>query len=272
MKAYIQQLIGEHANILTKKSLVREYLQARVLQALQESGAFLSWAFVGGTALRFLYNIPRYSEDLDFSVSRAGEECGFEAVLLNIKSMFQAENYTITIKVSSPKTVMSAFLKFPGLFHELGISPYSTETVSIKLEIDTNPPAGAVFETKIIRRHVTVQVMQYDKASLFAGKLHAILARSYTKGRDLYDLVWYLSDPTWPFPNVQLLNNALKQTGWRGKEITEKSIASILSERMNELDWKAVAADIQPFLERAQDLQLLTQENCLGLIMDRFSS
>lgn len=270
MKAYIQQLISEYADILTKKSLVREYLQARVLQTLQDNGAFSNWAFLGRTALRFLYNIPRYSEDLDFSVRNPSEDCRFEVLLHKMKAVFQAESYTVNIKMSSPKVVMSAFLKFPGLLYELGISPYETETVSIKIEIDTNPPEGAAYSTKIIRRHVIVQVLQYDKASLFAGKLHAILSRAYTKGRDLYDFVWYLSDPSWPHPNLKLLNASLMQTGWSGDVITEKSIAPILSERMNELNWDSVSHDIQPFLERAGDLALITKDNCLGLISDKF--
>lgn len=59
-----------------------------------------------------------------------------------------------------------------------------------------------------------LNLLHYDKSSLLAGKLHAVLTRKYTKGRDLYDLMWYLSDPTWPAPNLIQLNNALKQTGW----------------------------------------------------------
>ena len=88
--------------------------------------------------------------------------------------------------------------------------------MSIKIEVDTNPPAGAVIATTLVRRHVTIHLCHYDRASLFAGKLHAILSRPWVKWRDLYDLAWYLADPAWPPPNIALLNAALAQTGWTG--------------------------------------------------------
>jgi len=89
------------------------------------------------------------------------------------------------------------------------------QTQSVKVELDTRPPAGAGFETRRVRRFVLLNLLHYDKASLFAGKLHAVLMRKYTKGRDLFDPAWYLSDPDWPEPNLPLLNNALQQSGWQ---------------------------------------------------------
>ena len=269
MKDYLKQLLAETPNPLLRKSLAREYLQARVLQALQDDGVFLRWAFLGGTALRFLYRIPRYSEDLDFSLINPADACRFEDVLKKIKTLFEAENYTIEIKVSSPKTVMSAFLKFPGLLYEMGISPHHNEALSIKFEIDTNPPLGADTTTTIVRRFVTVNVTHYDKSSLLAGKLHAILSRNYTKGRDLYDLIWYLSDRTWPDPNLLLLNAALKQSAWEGGKINNDNLKGILSHRMEELQWAKVKDDLSPFLERPQELELVTKENCLKLISEK---
>ncbi|MHC4873903.1 MAG: nucleotidyl transferase AbiEii/AbiGii toxin family protein [Planctomycetota bacterium] len=270
MKEYLKQLIEKQTDPLLQKSIVREYLQARVLQTLQDNGVFLNWAFLGGTALRFLYNIPRYSEDLDFSLVNPEEECNFEKVLKKIKSAFEAENYAVNIKVSSPKTVMSAFIKFPGLLYELGITPHRDESLSIKFEIDTNPPEGGGTATTIVRRFVTVNVTHYDKPSLLAGKLHAVLSRAYTKGRDLYDLVWYLSDNNWPMPNFKLLNAALKQSTPEAESIDDKNIKVILTERMNQLDWKRAKEDLMPFIERQQELELVTKENCLKLIGERF--
>jgi len=269
MKDYLKQLVAETPSQLLQKSLVREYLQARVLQALQDDGVFLRWAFLGGTALRFLYNIPRYSEDLDFSLINLADECRFEDALKKIKTLFESENYAIEIKVSSPKTVMSAFLKFPGLLYEMGVSPHHNEALSIKFEIDTNPPLGADTTTTIVRRFVTVNVTHYDKSSLLAGKLHAVLSRDYTKGRDLYDLIWYLSDRTWPAPNLFLLNTALEQSGWEGGKINKENLKEILSRRMEELQWEKVKDDLFPFLERQQELELVTKENCLKLIAEK---
>ena len=81
--------------------------------------------------------------------------------------------------------------------------------------------AGAGLATTVVRRFFVLQLQHHDKASQLSGKLHAILQRPYTKGRDIYDLLWYLSDPNWPPPNPELLNNALAQTGWQGRALTE---------------------------------------------------
>jgi hypothetical protein len=119
--------------------------------------------------------------------------------------------------VSDQKTVHSAFVRFRGLLYELGLSPHSDQVLAVKFEVDTNPPDGAALTTIIVRRYVILQLQHHDRASLLAGKLHAILQRPYTKGRDIYDLLWYLSDPEWPPPNLVLLNNALQQTGWQAE-------------------------------------------------------
>ncbi|MCX6986023.1 MAG: nucleotidyl transferase AbiEii/AbiGii toxin family protein, partial [Lentisphaerae bacterium] len=143
------------------------------------------------------------------------------------------------------------------------------ETLSIKFEVDTNPPKGAEMSTTIVRHFVTVNINHYDKASLLAGKLHAILARQYTKGRDLYDLVWYLSDRTWPSPNYRLLNAALKQTGWEGGQADKNNLKDILAKRMRDLRWSKVKDDLLPFLERPQDMEMVSCENCLKLISEK---
>ena len=93
MKAYLQKLCAEAGSPLVARHLVREYLQARILQSLQRTGAMQSIAFHGGTALRFLYNIPRYSEDLDFALERAPEVYNFRACLQQINRDFLAEAY-----------------------------------------------------------------------------------------------------------------------------------------------------------------------------------
>lgn len=266
MKDFLRDQVDRKDNDLQKRSLVREYLQARTLQTLQDAGAYKNWAFLGGTALRFLYNIPRYSEDLDFSLKDKQLDCEFVNTLKKVKRAFEAETYELNVKISDKKNVMSALLKFPGLLREMGCSAHPDENLTIKCEIDTNPPDGATTETTIIRRFVTVNIRHYDKASLLAGKLHAILQRQYTKGRDLYDLVWYLSSPSWPLPNIPLLNAALQQSKWEGDVITEENWCQILSERMNMLDWNKAHSDLMPFIERQEDLKLVTCENCVKIL------
>lgn len=266
MKDYLRQQIASIDNNNLARCIVREYLQARLLECMQDSGAFATWAFVGGTAFRFLYGMPRFSEDLDFSLVRPGTDVRFEEIMKKTRSVFEREDYTVAIKAKYEKTVQHAFFKFEGLLFELGLSPHRSETVSIKVEIDTNPPDGAGTETSVIRRHVLLNLLQYDKPSLLAGKLHALLAREYVKGRDVYDLVWYLSDRTWPPPNVTLLNNALQQTGWQGPEITLDNWKQRTSVRVKNFNWKRITDDVRPFLEKQHDLDVLNEQTVLKLL------
>jgi len=113
----------------------------------------------------------------------------------------------------------------------------------------------------IMRWHVVLHLHHHDKNSLLSGKLHAILQRAFSKGRDLYDLLWYLSDPAWPPPNLALLNNALAQTNWPGGVLTEVNWREPVRERLRRLNWKNIQADVSPFIEPGFDLGLLNLEN-----------
>ena len=261
MKDFLAARLRTLANPAQGRNLVREYLQARMLAVLQRAGAMVPLAFHGGTALRFLYTIGRYSEDLDFALERKAASYDFRHYLRAIRSEFTTEGYAVEIKVNDKKVVHSAFIRFSGLLHELDLSPHVDEVLSIKLEVDTNPPAGAGLSTTVIRRYVPLQLQHHDPASLLAGKLHAVLQRSYTKGRDIYDLLWYLSDPAWPVPNLTLLNNALIQSGWPGQKVDETNWRTIISRRLNELTWDRVVTDIRPFLETQGEADLLTLDN-----------
>lgn len=263
MKAHLVELVRAAPTPAHGRNVAREYLQARILGAMQRTGAMIPLAFHGGTALRFLYSSPRYSEDLDFALERAQEQYDFRACLRAVRADFEAEGYAVTLKVSDQKTVHSAFVRFPGLPYELGLSPHRNEVLAVKIEVDTNPPAGAGLATTVIRRHVMLQLQHHDRASLFAGKLHALLQRPYTKGRDLYDLLWYLSDPNWPPPNLTLLNNALQQTGWTGSHLTGENWRLVLRDQLQRLNWDRVVDDVRPLLEPGANPDLLTLDNVM---------
>jgi predicted nucleotidyltransferase component of viral defense system len=266
MKEYIKQIIAESPEKLSVRSLVREYCQARILQFLQERGVFRSWIFHGGTALRFLYMLPRYSEDLDFALQSPATKLDFGEIIASVRGAFEAEAYNTKVEISESKTVKSASIRFPGLLYELGLSPRLIETLSIRIELDSRPPSGGKTETSVFRRFVLLNVLHYDKASFLSGKLHAILARPYVKGRDLYDLFWYLSDRSWPEPNIQFLDSALKQTKWKGPKISRSNWSSLIARRADEVDWKRAVEDVRPFIERVSSLDLLTKENVLKLL------
>jgi hypothetical protein len=261
MKEYLAELVQKAPAPAQGRNLAREYLQARILGVLQRAGAMIPLAFHGGTALRFLYAHGRYSEELDFALERDPERYDFRAYLRVVRSELIPEGYPVELKVSDQKTVHSAFVRFPGLLYDLGLSAQRNESLAVKIEVDTRPPAGAVLATTVVRRFTLLQLQHYDRSTLLAGNLHAILQRPFTKGRDLYDLLWYLSDPNWPPPNLVLLNNALGQTGWRGGILTEGNWREQVNQRLRLLDWSGVLADVKPFVEPGFDLGLLTQEN-----------
>jgi predicted nucleotidyltransferase component of viral defense system len=268
MKDYMAELVRTSPTPAQGRNVAREYLQARILGALQRASAMIPLAFHGGTALRFLYAIARYSEDLDFALEKEKNSYDFRAYLQAIKNELAAEGYAIEMKVNDKKTVHSAFVRFPGLLYELGLSGQRSEVLAVKIEVDTNPPAGAVMTTSLVRRHLTLQLQHHDRASMLAGKLHAILQRSYLKGRDLFDLLWYLSDRNWPAPNMALLNNALQQTDWIGKPLTVGNWRAAVRKRLKTVEWQRVVNDVRPFLEPSVDPNLLTHENLLRVLGD----
>ena len=269
MKPLLMEILRDEGNDFRRRSTAREYLQARILLALQDHGAFTSWAFVGGTALRFLFQLPRYSEDLDFSLTTPGEDCRFENFMESVRVDLTAEGYNVEVRSRTRATVASAFVKFRGLLYELGLSPHDDEVFTVKVEIETNPPEGAQTETVLVRRFVMLNLLHYDRASLLAGKLHAVLMRKYTKGRDLYDLAWYLADQNWPIPNLVQLNNALRQTGWGGSAATPENWRGLVRDKLDTVDWKQVLQDVTPFLARSQDAALVSREILLPLLTDR---
>ena len=262
MKDYLAALVLSAPDQAQGRNLAREYLQARLLACLQRAGAMIPLAFHGGTALRFLYSHGRFSEDLDFTLEGDPQLYDFRSYLHAIRAELLPEGYLIELKVSDQKPVHSAFIRFPGLLYELGLSDQRSEVLSVKLEVDTNPPSGAGLATTVVRRQqVILQLHHHDQASLLAGKLHAILQRPYMKGRDLYDLLWYLADPAWPPPNLYLLNNALVQSGWTGGLLKVDNWRSPVLRRLQQVDWPAAQADLRPFVEPSFDLHLLTLAN-----------
>lgn len=245
-------------------NLLREYLQAHILRSLHECEAFRSVAFVGGTALRFLHGLQRFSEDLDFSVVCAEEYEGREW-MAKVKRDLTLAGFDPLVTWNDRKAVHAGWIRLAGILNEAGLSPMPEEKLSIKLEIDTSPPAGARCERRVVTRHVTFLLQHYDLPSLMAGKLHAILARKYAKGRDWYDLVWYLSQRSPVEPNVELLQNALDQTHGDGK-LDALSWRKLVQDRLESFDIKIIRSDVSPFLERTQDAALLTRDNLIDLL------
>jgi predicted nucleotidyltransferase component of viral defense system len=245
-------------------NLLREYLQMSILRSLHESEAFKNLSFVGGTALRLIYDHSRFSEDLDFSLDQAS---GYQPRnwMAKLKRELRLGGFDATVSFTEGKTVHAAWVRVTGLLEEAGLAGRKEQKLSVKLEIDTRPPAGAVSSTEVITRRLMFVVRRHDLPSLMAGKIHALLARAYPKGRDWYDLVWYLSKRPPVTPNLVLLQNALDQTEG-GDAIDGGGWAQLLHDRLESLDMAALAADVRPFLERPADVQYLTTEHLQTLL------
>ena len=241
---------------------LREFLQALVLRSLHDSQAFVNLAFVGGTALRFIHNLRRFSEDLDFClVDKGGYEP--ENWLRQMKTRLVQSMFDASVRWNDRTTVHKAWIRVPGLLYDLGLSPMRDQNLSIKLEIDTRPPAGAALARSLVDRHRLLALQHYDLPSLMAGKLHALMCRGYPKGRDWYDLLWYRGQQNPVEPNLQLLKNALDQT--QGAQAVKASAwQEILTRKISDDTFlRRLINDVAPFLELPEERNLFTQENLL---------
>ena len=245
-----------------KINIVREFLQVLILKIMRDKNAFLNIAFVGGTALRILYKLKRFSEDLDFSLI-SKKNYDFINILQEIKKETDLYNLPIEIKYKTG-VVNSCFIKFKNVLQSLELDKHRDEKVSIKLEIDTNPPTGAKIEEKIINDHFIFDIRAYDLSSLMSGKLHAVLTRKYSKGRDFYDLIWYLTNEV--KPNVKFLNNALIQTQKESWNLTEENWKEKVFNKIKGLDYKKIQNDVERFLARKEEVTLINIETYKKLL------
>lgn len=266
MKEELRGIVEAAPSVQAAWNRSREYLQAMILGIMQETGAMISLAFCGGTALRFLYSLPRFSEDLDFSLERNNSGFDLDSCIGRVRKSLERKGYDIQLKSRKISAVSSTMIRFPGLPFEMGLSPRRTQVLSIKVDVDTNPPEGAGLDISIVRRFLVLRLQHYDKSSLLSGKLHAVLVRGYLKGRDYYDLMWYMTDPDWPPPNMLLLRNALLQTGWTKKRVLSLDIGTELKNRYHSLDWTTVRRDILPFLERPAEAEVLNEQDMISIL------
>lgn len=265
MKDYAVQLALAQPEENSKRNALREYLQAYLLRILHDQGFFRFSVFLGGTALRFLYGLPRFSEDLDFSLEKR-EGYAFEEFLQKTRKELEKSGYRLTVAYKNEKTVQYALFKFEDLLYETGLSPLPAQKLSIKVKVDTRPPAGGAVQSHTLQKYFPLALSAYDIPSLFAGKLTAVFCRKYTKGRDYFDLGWYLARSRDLAPNIPLLQNALKQMSWQG-DLPEKGSWRAFTRRyVEKADWKQVTADVKNLLENPSDLKIFSKDNILRLL------
>lgn len=213
MMSSIQSMMERYQpqNAEAYRNALKEIVQEIALYGMSKSGFFQEGAFYGGTALRIFYGLHRFSEDMDFSLVHPNPSFALSDYLPAVEEELSAVGLKMRVEQKNKTKVtdiQSAFIKGGTLIQIISIQQtdevlipgiHKQEQLKIKLEVDTNPPPGAGFELRYALRPVPYAVRLYDKPSLFAGKIHAVLCRNWMrriKGRDLYDYVWYLSHDT----------------------------------------------------------------------------
>ncbi len=250
-------------NALEQENVLCELLQHFVLASLSKAGFFRTAQFHGGTCLRILHRLDRFSEDLDFVLKQADPQFEWRKYLAQVVRDCDHEGigFELVDKSKLDSAVQKAFLKSDSIGHvillDLPHSRHRNRKIKIKLEIDTRPPLGSIFETSYITFPNTSPLTTQTLESSFASKLHALLCRNYTKGRDWYDFVWYVDRGTQP--NYLLLKNALEQQGpWAGKDprITPQWIVQKLRDSVQQIVWKQAVEDVRRFLPSRRQKEL----------------
>ncbi len=276
MNSVITEMLNKyHAEGLTdKKNAVKEIMQEIVLCGFSRAGFFNKAAFYGGTALRIFYGLERFSEDLDFSLITPDPEFELSAYFPTLKK--EVASYGLNVEISEKEktkesAIRSAFLKGNTKEHMLlfyasdpiTIGIAGNETIKIKFEVDTNPPAGATFEHKYRLLPAPYEVTLYDMPSLFAGKAHAVICRAWksrVKGRDLYDYVFYLSRGA--SLNTEHLKSRLVQSGiWdNDAPFTTEDAKQLLCARFKTIDYTQAKDDVRPFIKDTASLDLWNED------------
>lgn len=276
MNTEIQKMLAKYptASPAESKSALKEVIQELTLHILSQTDFFSHAAFYGGTALRIFYGLDRFSENMDFSLQKKDSGFTLKAYLPLIEKGLNSYGFEMYAEYKTKQqesAVQSAFLKGNTLLQIVKITARTppipgipnNELIKIKVEIDTDPPPGAIFEHKFRLLPQPYSVLLYDKPSLFSGKIHALLCRNWKqreKGRDFYDYVWYLSENT-PLNLVHLEERMRQSSHWEGKDtLTIAIVREMLLKRFALLDFTTVKQDILPYISNTKVLEIWSKE------------
>jgi hypothetical protein len=261
MNDIIRDKLRQYAaeNAIEEENAVKEILQEIVLYALWRCNFFNAALFQGGTSLRILYGLPRFSEDLDFLLRVPDNTFNWSPylrVLTEVVGQFGLK-LEARPKVRMDTAIRQAVIKDDSIASQLDLSFAGRgrpKTIRIKLEIDVNPPMGSGEATTYLDFPSDYEVRHQDLPSNFALKIHALLCRGFLKGRDWFDFSWYVSRGI--APNLVLLRNALLQAGpWAGDEtilVDTAWLKAALSTAIERIDWNEAAEDVRRFLRPAE--------------------
>lgn len=284
MNNIIEQMLSKYdiKNTNDEINALKEIIQEIVLAGLSRGNFFNDAAFYGGTALRIFYNLDRFSEDLDFALISPNKEFNLKNYFNYIENELKAYGINLKIELkekNKSSNITSAFLKENTLEHILRFFPNEEEhtynsilkDLKIKFEIDINPPLGTTYEDKYKLLPSPHIIKVYDKESLFAGKIHAILCRGWqnrVKGRDLYDYVFFLANNT--KVNIELLKNKLIESNYIKEEdnFDINFVKQLLITKFNEIDYNNAKEDIIPFIKNLESINLWSKEFFINITND----
>lgn len=241
---------------LEEENATKEILQEIALYALWRAKFFDIALFQGGTSLRILHGLPRFSEDLDFMLVKPDPKFDWQPYLNDLLECF--EEYGLVSealpKGNMEKRVRKAIVKDTSVTNQLDLSfagRRAEEKVKIKLEIDVEPPEHSGKARTFLDFPLDYEVHHQDLASNFSLKIHALLCRGFLKGRDWYDFSWYVSKGV--FPNLPHLQAALIQFGpWENQTdltVDKNWLEKIITEKIKSINWEDAKIDIRPFLK-----------------------
>ena len=250
---YELHTVHDHENAL------KEIIQEIVLLGLWRAKFYEKAVFYGGSALRILHKLDRFSEDLDFSLIQPGDTFDIKKVLGAVKSELELWGFEISVEEKEKKNqraIDSAFIKANTLIHLLKIDPnlktHKNAVMKIKLEIDQEPAVGFTCDVKYHLHPIPFTIKTMSLPSLFAGKMHALLCRTIRtniKGRDWYDLIWFVKNH---IPcDVHYLKNKMIQTGHidLSEVLTQGKLVELISKKIEEIDFSLAKRDVEPFLK-----------------------
>ena len=246
----------ECRSTLEEDQALREITQEIILAGLGRTDFFGRAGLQGGTCLRIFHSLNRFSEDMGFALEAPAPSFQLTPYLDRVRRELTVYGYELEIddRSKAGATVRQAFVKDDSVGKLLRLN-YRPRTgpmrkLRIKLEVDTNPPLGASYEMPVLDYPFPAEVRIFDLPSLFAGKLHALLCRSYLKGRDWYDFIWYTARKT-PI-NHELLSAALDQQGpWKDQAPKTDNAWCVeqLRALIADLDWMQARRDVQRFVK-----------------------
>src|SRR5690554_6065045 len=248
-----------------ERNATYEVMQEITLAGLYRGGFFDKAAFYGGTCLRIFHNIPRFSEDMDFSLIQKNKSFDLENYFPAIIEEFLAAGRNVVITRKDKKQdsrVESAFLKDDSAIYNI---KFKTEKdLKIKIEVDVDPPLGFSTEQKLSLMPYSFMTRCFTLPDLYTGKMHALLFRNWktrVKGRDWYDFEWYVRHNT-PL-NFEHLQIRTKE--FNGMDMDKETFTSILKERLASTDINLVKRDVLPFIQNSKDLDIWSNDYFLQL-------